>query len=338
MATYHIRDIDTKITGSQKSGKSDLTISRKMFCTPYTGVPTLMGDLLGGYKLVSGRVRVIPSLRHPLFPWTRCSDVSVEGHESFGYVPNVSIAGKAGLLRTPVPVIPSGVTDDWGNTGVGSAIVTATYTLPTLPEKEAGGGGDDADQQMDIASESWDFGGQRLTQLNEYLRWVVSGRPKRKENFLVTKTLTELRCQLVRHRVIRMPAITIGALQDTINKSQFRIVNTILPPETVRFEGASASRRITTSQGLQFYEVTYKFAIRLIVDYTESSGATKTYVGWNRIYNPEKGWWERMVNFPIYSTGSRGIYLYDEDIYPASTQPNAKPIRGMQYLFDPRAL
>lgn len=332
---YHIQDTETQISGSQKQGRGDLTINRKMLCTPYTGVVSLMSDLFGGYRRFGRKIILIPPLRHPLFPWTRCTDIQIAPFEKMGYIPNTITNGIRGLARIPVSVNPT-------TGGVGKAEVTAIYTLPTLPEDANDSPGDDADQQMDIASESWDFGSQRLTLLNEYFKWKFNGTPKRQKDFQVTKTLSETRVQLTRHKCLAIPVVTMGRLADTINRSSIRLVNSVIPPECCRFDGAAAGRKITTGQGLQFYEITYKFSLRLIYDYVINDefgvfSNQKDYVGWNRIFNPEKGYWERLVNAPVYAAGERGIYLYDEDIYPASTQPNAKPIKGLQYLFDPRA-
>jgi hypothetical protein len=328
---YHIKDIETVITGSQNQGKGDLTISRRMYCEPYTGIVSLMSDLFGGYRKLGKTILLIPPLRHPLFPWTRCTGIQIAPFEKMGYIPASSTTGIRGLARIPVPVNP--VTG-----AVGKAEVTATYTLPTLPEDQADSNGGDADQQMDIASESWDFGSQRLTLLNEFYKWEINGPPKRPQDFQVTKTLAESRVQLTRHKCLTIPITTVSRLTDTINKSAFRIVNSVIPAYCCRFDGMSAARRLTTGQGLIFYEITYKFSLRLIYDYTEDAPTTRSYVGWNRIFNPEKGYWERLINYPTYAAGPRGIYTLDEDIYPPSTQPNAKPIKGLQYLFSPRAV
>jgi hypothetical protein len=339
--TYHIKDIKTTIKASQQAGRGTLSIERQFYCDPYNQIVTLMFDMLGGYKLFSNFLLYVQPMSHPLFPWARCTDLSIEPKEVMGYVPAASVAGPFGLTkRIPVPL-------DNGLPGaVGEAIVTATYNLPTLTEAQNSSSGGNADQQMDIASEQWDFGGQRLTQLNEFYKWIVNGIPKRQKDFQVTKNLSETRTQLTRHRVLRIPIGTISGLQDTINLHPFRMVNTIIPAECVRFDGASASRRLTSAQGLQFYELTYKFALRLIYDYIET-GSTRTYVGWNRIYNPEKGYWERMLNTPTFSIpgtihssyppNSRGIYWYDEDIFAAATGTGGSSIRGLMYLFDPRA-
>jgi|SRR5882672_908343 len=342
--TYHIKDIETTIQATQQAGRGSLTIKRSMYCDPYDQIVALMYDMLGGYRLFGGNTLLyVQPVSHPLFPWSRCTDLEIVPKEKMGYIPNSVVTGPLGLFRIPVPL-----RDGNGASGlVGSAVVTASYSLPTLTEDQTNDGGN-ADQQMDIASESWDFGGQRLTLLNEFYKWINNGVPKRQKDFQVTKNLSETRTQLTRHRVLKIPIGTISGLQDTINLSAFRMVNTIIPAECVRFDGASASRRLTTAQGLQYYEITYKFSLRLIYDYTENGGSTRSYVGWNRIYNPEKGYWERMINHPLfsvpgtvhpaYASGERGIYWYDEDIFPSAAGGGGTTIKGLQFLFDPRAI
>jgi len=107
----------------------------------------------------------------------------------------------------------------------------------------------------------------------------------------------------------------------------------------VRFEGATASRKLTTGQGLQFYEIGLKFAIQPSYDLcaTSSSAASKDFVGWNRAFNPKKGWWEALTyQVPTIAGivgGVRYAHLYDEDFVDTVTAPNGRQMKGMQQLF-----
>jgi hypothetical protein len=314
--SYTIKLFEERVQGEMAS----LRVDRHYYVEPYTAIPEVMEFLLGGYRLIGGRLIYILGHQHPLFKLCRCSSVSSEYFDVPKYDSNeVNITGLAGLDRI-------------GNPDKG--VLIATYTMPNLTEQRQNSDGGDHESQMDIASEQWEFAGKSISKKNEFYRWIKNGKIKDPKGFEVAVTFPQITCQVTRHRCLSIPGLTIGKLQNTINLSEFRIINTILPAETVKFDGLTANRKITLNKGLQFYEITYKFSIQLTWGkiQPEVGDVYEGFVGWNRQLNPETSKWEGLVH----GATNEPHYIHDELIFPLGTA-NGKPIRGLQYLFHPQS-
>lgn len=342
--TYYWKDESQTITGSQPlDGRSQgsLRIVRTGWCRPYTGTIPMVADLLGGYRLFGRRIVLIPPMRHPLFTWCRATDIQIEPFESMQYTSATERANIAGLRRIALPRKKNFGTE-------GKARVQITYTLPTLND-DANQEGNNADENMAIASESWNFSARSLTIPGRFYKWKFSGpiNPVQYSDNLVKKDFAEVEYQLVRHRCLTIPFNCVAALTGTINYNPIKIINTTFPAETLLFLGLAATRQLTTAQGFPFYELTYRFKIKPNVDFIQytalgAGGVLDTdygmgFVGWNRIYNFSTGLWERWVEGLLTGPGvGRGLYLYDTD-KASFVLRNGSTVAGFKTLFDPRA-
>lgn len=353
MANYHWQDTEQTVSGSQPLDRvggspGSLRIARTGFCDPYTGVLKMAADLLGGYRLVGvgpkRRIILIPPMRHPLFTWCRVTDLQIDPFEKLQYTSATKVYDVAGLKRIALP--------RKGNFGAeGKAKVQITYQLPTLPENaiDDNGQGQNADQNIAIASESWDFSGRSLTIPGRYYEWKFSGpiTPAQINDNLVKKEFADVSYQLVRHRCLKIPFNCISALMGTVNYNQISILNTTFPSETLLFLGMAATRNLTTAQGFPFYELTYRFKIKptidkIVISAVPSPGGGGTmygtsdpdFVGWNRVYNFAASAWERQREAG--SNPERYIYPFDTD-KASFLIKNGATVVGFRCLFDPRA-
>lgn len=341
---YTIKDINEEMEFEESASSAMATVTRTMLVTTgyASGIETAL-DLLGSVRLYGNYLIRVPPLRHPRLTWTRCSKVSLKPwqgeNNTLTYGNQTNIPGISGLARL---------------TNAPQGVLVATYTTPTLGQGDDPGGneGGSPDSEKEIATETLDFSAKMLTLPGQYYKWYYNNEDvKRPDQALVQKAFPEISLTLVRHRCIRKPVESISTLLGTVNYSSMRIINDWYPPETVLFVGAGTQRRITAGGGFPFYEITYKFLVRPIFDdcvfpagtvpgggFTSDESAPiglgapivgdfeveGDYVGWNRVFNVEKAWWDRLV---WKAAPNRGIYLYDQDMYD----------NGFDQLFNPRA-
>lgn len=311
---YTLQEIDETISGSGQ----DMTITRNLMIQPYSAVGEALSDALGGYRLIGGTIQQILPVRHPVFTWCRCTGFNAQKlTQPYGQSPMVG-GGVAALER----VIEAK-----------KAMLSLTYTMPSLAEGtlESNGAGDNPQQELELASEAWDFSGKELELNTDYYVFASDNQPLKGKEKKIFITVPEVTLQLTRHKCFRVPFNTISTLMNSINLAPFQLGfnKPTFPSETVRFEGLSAARKLTTGQGLEFFEVSYKFAILPV--YGPLFGDTD-FVGWNRTYYPEKGYWDYYVHA---STGEKP-YKYADELLPLGTSGGV-PTLGLGWLFDPRA-
>ena len=229
------------------------------------------------------------------------------------------------------------------------ARLTVTYKTPekeTPEEKEASEKEDSTEEsEIDLASQTFDFSGQSMTIPTTYMQWKNGGilNPVIKpEGAQAVRVLPKIDYALQRHEVATRPIKAIVGLMGRVNKNPFNLGIAVWPAETLRFEGANITQKLT-SDGFKFFDINYKFCIQPIYDYvatslevlsndgtiTTPSKTALAFVGWNRAYRYERGYWDYMRESK--SVKFRGIYGYDEDI----AQGNVK---GFRLLFNPRAI
>lgn len=319
---YQVRDFNEEVEATEDKGTSNVTITRSMYVKSYTGGKEALADLLGGYRRIGNYIVRIPPMRHPLYTWCRCSKVNLKpfgGEPNFNYGSSTVITGPLGLAR---------------QADAAQGVLIATYTLPTFDEQaiDSGGQGGGGNEEKEVATETWDYGGNYITVKGDYLKWQRSGALVKNDETLVRKRIPEIDLGLVRHRVFIKPGTAITQLLGTVNYRNFNLLKENYPPETVMFIGASANRRLTAGGGLPFWEIAYKFKIQPIYDLIKEDNAdapVKGFVGWNRFFNPVKGWWERLV----YKTNvGKSVYEWDDD------QPSQHNVRGFDLLFSPKAI
>lgn len=322
--SFTLKELDCTMDAEQDKGAGKLNLMRKWKLTPFSAFPELCSVLLGGFAVYGGRIVHVPPRPHPWFPWARCNKVSCKPWDVLaGSVPTVF--GSDALNRIHL-----------SNHGE----VTATYTLPDndqVAEDKAEGEGNE-EQELDICSEAWDYGYQLLTLPNQYLKWKSTNVQIRPDELNAYITQPYIQVQVIRHRVLKKPVNSIMALMGKINQSQMRLVADYFPAETVKFDGLTANRRITTAKGLKFYELGYKFIIignyGLCQDLADLANPTgiKTYAGWNRAFNPAVNAYDRMV---WAANPTKGAYLLDGDSWGQTIGGRLVP--GFSTLFHPLA-
>jgi len=357
---YFFQHTQQTIEASQdpQTWKGSLKISEEGWLRPYTAIKQFISDLLGGYRLVGNRIILIPPKGHPLIPWCRCTSVKTQAFQQMQYVPHThDVQGIAGVNRIPIPVDQSCP----GDSTVGKCKVMMEYATPNLDPKSM-----DSQKEIDILSEQGEFSYKTLTIPNQFYKWEFSGAilDRDPKDHQQQKIIPEWGTQLTRHRCLTVPFQTISYLVGKINKNTFQCgPGLICPPQTCRFEGLSYQKRITTANGLKFYEITYKFKIRPEYSYIVTGynpglppGAfgppapgfpkwnyAKGYVGWNRVYNFGADAWERWTSWryqytklSVPSAGDPPYFIHelDEDWIPAV----GKIQGGFNKLFDPNAI
>jgi hypothetical protein len=326
----------TEISREQTCNRDSVSVTRVLDVEPYASWYDMCSLLLGGVRLVGGFLYRVPPLTDPYLPWAFCKTVRVEGigtfHGTGAAVPAIQLASRNYYRRARLHV---------------------TYESLQQTEQEmnnaAGQNGGQSDaQEIELASQSIDVSAQQLTLPNKYFKWRYSPNLSlAQQGVNATKTIPQMKTVLVRHFVITRPLNAIAALIGRVNYSSFRVGTATWPPETLRFDGAVCNQKIT-NLGVKFHEIQYTFAVLPVYDDIALSTETyspgnpnavvtpstkaKAWVGWNRVYNPARGHWDRPVQVgdPL-----KGVYEYDNAIYQNLV---GGAVSGFRLLFHPGAL
>ena len=310
-----------------------LRIERALKVTPYTGVLECISDLVGGVVRVGAYLIRKPPMYHPTVPWLRCTGFSVDPLQQQQVIDGLgSVSGALGHLREIVSKNP-----DTGE--VGSAIVNATYSLPTLEQSISGSAGGTPEEVNSLLEESYEFSTKALSMPKTYFEWddgTQDTSTDESERPQVYKSFTKVEARFVRHHCINIPWATVTALCDKVNFYPLQLVNNIFAAETVRFDGIAATRRLTSAQGIQYYEITYKFTIQPTYEWISDfvpPGVWTTpavgYVGWNRFFDFERNIWHYKIR-PGMAT-RQYVYLHDKDFSTIGSYT------GFTNLFNPKA-
>lgn len=315
-------------------GREGLTVTRVLDVYPFSQAAPLAYEMLGGPRFRNGRIfRRLPE-RDPWLPQCFVENIDSEGMGVFsGAIPTTNNASY---------MLNSKNTYEF-------ARLTVTYKTPektTPEEKEAAEKEDSTEQsEIDLASQTFDFSAQSMTLPTTYMKWAngaILNPSIRPEGTNAIKMMPKIDYALTRHEVATRPLVAITTLVGRINKSAFNLGVAIWPPETLRFEGANISQKLT-SDGFKFFDINYKFSIQPVYDLVATSvevldnagtiitpSKTKlAFVGHNRIYRWDRGYWDYVKE--VSSVKFRGNYLYDEDITQGS-------VKGFRLLFNPRSI
>jgi hypothetical protein len=329
----------TEVSRKANYTRDGLTVTRVLDVYPYAAVGPLSYEMLGGPRYINGRIiRRLPE-RDPWLPQCFCESIDTEGMGKFH--------GAGKTENNASYMLASLNYYDW-------ARLTVTYKTPSMdnfgnatPDEVANASGDNSSEQSEIelATQSFDFSAQQLTLPMTHFKFV-NGHTYNSAtlaNVNSTKVIPRIDYTLQRHYVARRPIAAITSLLGRINKNPFNLGVAIWPAETLRFDGASVQQKITTD-GFKFFDITYKFAIMPVYDWvatskevvnssnehqvTTPSSKIKTFVGWNRIYRPDRSFWDYLQETKDLT---KGIYQHDTDI----TQSGVGG--GFNLLFNPRA-
>lgn len=271
-------------------------VVRTLRVEPYTERFTVMQELLGGVSVVGGRfTRTLPA-RDPWMPWLFCNSIKM----------------------TPVEILNSpGSTTNAAQLAIRnySASCRLVVTYKSLDRDES------TNDEKTLASEAWTYGSTSLTLPNAFFKWPDEKLLLRTDVAL-TKVIPTLDYTVTRHYCPTVPFTAISRLTGTINKSAFQMPFYLWPKETLRFEGVDISRKYTigatsAATGIPFFELSYKFAVNTTYDQcgpdNDSATTRRTHAGWNRMFNPEKGYYAYPQS--VGTAVSTTVYQLDEDVH-----------------------
>lgn len=317
------------------AGRDGVQVTRRFRVEDYSDALAVGDLLLGGVRFQGGQLVRYPPQQDPYLPQCWCTNIQIEGGGQFS----------GSTTPSNLDILAAANTYDW-------AWITATYTtldadpVPTggtssgNPPSSSGGvppgtGPQNPvtptqQEEVDMASESFDFSAQNVTLPNTYWRWVGSTESLKNSDTALTKTLTQATYTLTRHFVPRIPFQSISQMLGRINATTIRVGLNTFPVKTLRFDSANIQRKVT-NEGFKFYEVAYQFAYRPIWDKIETGAID--YVGWNRLFrhNSSTPRWEEPV---LDGDPSRTIYLLDNLV---SQTINGTMVTGFNLLFHPGA-
>jgi hypothetical protein len=289
-----VTTIISEISRKVKKTRTGVEIDRVLKVDPYADADAVCDVLLGVVVFKSGALSRTAPLFDPYYPYAACEHCSIEGIGAIG-----PFAG-AGL----------------GVLGAKNEYESAKIAVHYRTNDHS----DDQNlSEIELASESHDFGGQQLTLPNKlYAVPQSSGVPATmaSQGMSAVKTFPRLDFQLTRHFVPRKPIQAALALMGRVNKRPITVGFDVYPPETLRFDGMN-TKRAYTNAGVKFFEIQHKWAVQgtydLIMEPAGSSTLLTTttgYVGWNRIFNPQTGAWMRPT---LIGGDKRPLYLFDDD-------------------------
>ncbi len=312
-----------EVSREENPSREGMTVTRTLLVEPYAERQNVIDVLLGGVYLFAGRIIRIPPHHDPWYPWCLCTDVKVTTVEQL-----VGTQAASGLLMLNAR--------NYADT----AQLVCTYQTPSATEPDAGlsggsggpggsgGQGSDEQQEKDIATQSMDFSGKALTLPSAYWKWPGDNKLLHEESVAATKIVPNVDYALTRHLCTFVPTTAVTKLLGRVNFEPFLVKFFLWPPDTLRFDGLHVDQK-TTNKGEQYFNVTYKFAIQPTYDKIETGDTT--HVGWNRLFRPQTGRWERpeCVGDP-----GRFVHLYDSQI----TQTiRGRTVTGFDLLFHPAA-
>ena len=326
--------ICSEISRKVNATRDGASVTRVLEVEPYSAWWDMAGLLLGGVRLIGGGLYRIPPLGDPVITWAFCKSVDVEGVGTFvGYAPTD-------------PRIMLRVQNYYRRARLTVQYETLQNTEQEMAgaDSETGGGGGDETSEIELATNTWEISGQQLTLPNQYYKWRYNNQQTLAASGTnVVKTLPQITSINTRNFVVNRPLNAMVALYGRVNYYSFRVGGITWPAETLRYEGSSCTQKIT-NQGVKFFELQHKFAVQPIYSRFATSSETVSatdpsivtvasttdigFVGWNRIYRPDRDYWDRVVSS---ANSLTGIYEYDKDII----QPGVSS--GFKLLFHPRA-
>jgi hypothetical protein len=323
-------------------GDGNIVITRTFRVEPYSSRGDFVADLLGAVRFFGGEIVRYPPARDPWFPFCWCVSARVKHIEVLNSPENVASGSAAALQKNyaasgRVVAVYKSLDRDLAPPGVGPG----------------GPGNSNENTEKELASEEWDYSNVQFTLPNAFWKWG-DDEALIKRDTPVAITLPKIDLTLVRHFCLTKPHQAILTLGGRVNKSAFGI----WPPETLRFDGLHAGRRIM-SRGIPYWDLTYKFAAFPHYDWVGNvrprtapefadppipgikRNATidhvqQDFVGWNRKYRPAVGlWMYPQAAGQFVAVDARKPYRLDEDVPDQMIRGRA--IKGFWQLFHPAA-
>ena len=331
-----------EISRAVKATRTGIEVTRVIDVEPYSAWFSVCSTILGGVRLVGGVLYRTPPWSDPTVPWAFADSVDVEGLGAFTGLPPSDLASTLAASNY-----------------YRRARLTIVYKSLEVPDQD---NPDQSEQkEMDLSSETMDFGVQNVTIPGSTFYWRYAPSAPMPTIIPYVKRIPNLKLTYARHFVLKKPVNAITQLVGRINYYSFRIGGSTWPAETVRFEGANVTQKVT-NLGVQYHDITYTFAVMPVFDWIALSeekynlgpdpagGSTeritagvktpskvkRAYVGWNRTPRLDRTFWDRPVSFsedPAYNY--RGIHEYDKDVKQTL---RGGEVAGFRLLFHPAAL
>lgn len=332
-------------------GSGSSTATRVFQCRPFASYPQVLGGFLSQLFLRNGRILRTRPARHPYLTWLWADSVEVEGVGAFGDAPYYTTAAAANAAL---------------NTFSDHAKLTVTYksfdpSIADLPETPEGGDDRTPEQEIELATHSWDFGSKNLTLPNSFYKTQYTKGPVSlaQGGQQASKTIPTVQYSVTRHFQMNLPWDAINKLQGRVNKDPFQLGKKdrkfTFGAETIRFDGANYRQKVST-EGIPFFDVTLKFAIMPLYDYVANQNGSRDatdprvitglapsdidWVGWNRVYVPDMACWDRIYHAsdagPNLTTGRNLPFGYDS-LISQNIGTGGAAVKGFQLLFHPAA-
>jgi hypothetical protein len=327
--------ICSEISRKVSATRDGATVTRVLEVEPYAAWWDMAGLLLGGVRLVGGGLYRIPPLGDPVITWAFCKSVDVEGVGTFT---GTGPTDPRIMLRVQNYYRRARLTVQY------ETLQNTEQEIAAADSETGGGGGGDETSEVELATNTWEISGQQLTLPHQYYKWRYNNQQTLAASGTnVVKTMPQITSINTRNFVVNRPLNAMVALYGRVNYYSFRVGGITWPAETLRYDGSSCTQKIT-NQGVKFFELQHKFAVQPIYDRYATSSETVSatdpsiitvagttdigFVGWNRIYRPDRDYWDRVVSS---ANSLTGLYQYDKDII----QPGVTS--GFKLLFHPRA-
>jgi hypothetical protein len=221
----------------------NIVITRTFRVEPYSSRGDFVADLLGAVRFFGGEIVRYPPARDPWFPFCWCVSARVKHIEVLNSPENVASGSAAALQK------------NYAQAGRVVAVYKSLDRDLAPPGVGPGGPGNSNEKtEKELASEEWDYSNVQFTLPNAFWKWG-DDEALIKRDTPVAITLPKIDLSLVRHFCLTKPHQAILTLGGRVNKSAFGI----WPPETLRFDGLHAGRKIM-SRGIPYWDLTYKFA------------------------------------------------------------------------------
>ena len=326
----------TEISRKHNCSRDSVTVTRVLEVEPYSDWGPLVTLMLGGVRLYGGMLWRIPPVGDPYIPWAFCKSVDVEG---------------VGVFSGNHAPTPQGTV--FANNSYRRARLTCQYETITFDDQDMAEQTEPSEaQEMDLATQSFDVSAQQLTLPGAYFRFQNS--PKLNMSMTMAnavKVMPQMKYVCTRHLVVNKPLNAMLSLVGRVNSAQFTIGKTIFPQESLRFEGGTTTQKIT-NLGVKCDEVQYTFSVQPVHDLvatsaetvdssdpkkvTTPSSVTSGFVGWNRIYRADRGYWDKVLSTdPVTGQKNRPMYQMDSEI---SQTIGGKTVSGFKLLFNPGAI
>ena len=333
----------TEISRRQTCRRDGVSVTRVVEVEPYTAWKSICASLLGGVRLIGGGLFRVPPFSDPYLPWAFVKSVDVEGVGIFAgtgaALPAVQLASANYYRRARMTI------------NYESLDVTADEMNNTDGNSGSGNPTQSETPEIELASSSMEVSNETINIPARLLRFKYSSSLSLNKIIInPIKVYPKMKTVFVRHFVINRPLSAIFQLTGKVNYASFRIGTVTYPSETLRFDGANLTQKIT-NLGVKYFEIQYTFAVQPVYDkiatsaevlnatdpkiVTTPSTTSSAYVGWNRMYRTDRGYWDRIYSWDsTTATRTANLFGYDTDVY--QNLPGA--VSGFKLLFHPRAV